>query len=250
MILSRAKEHFRRGGARELTVAALASLLRRPLPVRVRVPGTDRGVTLRLRTSDLWTFDEIFGRREYEVPLPPDTRTIIDAGANIGLASVYFAMRFPQARILALEPEPENFHWLCRNVAPFRGVVPVRAALWSEDTSLALSDPGRGAWAFQVGARTSERPNALVEGRTLPTLLREHGMEGVDVLKVDIEGAEAEVFAASGAWIEAVRSIVIELHEGAAPGCSDGFDRATSEFPHRWRRGENLVVAREAHPWP
>jgi FkbM family methyltransferase len=222
----------------------------------------DRSVRLRLRTSDLWTFDGIFVRREYDVPLPEDTRVVVDAGANVGLAALYFAWRFPAARVLALEPDPENFAQLCRNVAEEDRIEPVRAALWGREGRVRLTDPGGGAWALRTkevrdgrngGRREAEEgggDGGAVRAVTLDTLLRSHDVERVDVLKLDIEGAEREVLAGASAWMDRVRAVVAELHESLAPGATAAFQAAVADFPFRWARGEYRVAAREGHPWP
>jgi FkbM family methyltransferase len=215
-----------------------------------------------VRTSDLWTFDGIFVRREYDVPLPEDTRLVVDAGANVGLTALYFAWRFPAARVLALEPDPENFAQLCRNVAGEDRIEPVRAALWGREGRVRLTDPGQGAWALRTeeirgygrgrreGAGGECRDRGPVPAVTLEALLASHGLDRVDVLKLDIEGAEREVLAGASAWMDRVRAVVVELHESLAPGATAAFQAAVADLPFRWARGEYRVAAREGHPWP
>lgn len=250
-MLGRFSQHYRRAGARGVLRALHAKVVRRPLELAVRVPGSPHRLSVRLRSSDLWTFDEIFDRREYDLPLPPEPRTIIDAGANIGLAAVYFAIRFPGARILALEPEARNYDLLCRNVAPYPHVEPLRAALWHEASTLDLTDPGEGEWAYRAGG---DAPAGAVLTRvpafSVADLMRDRGWDRIDVLKVDIEGAEREVFAHAAAWVDDVDAIIVELHEAIAPGCGAAFREATAGFAHRWEHGENVVVGRADHPWP
>ena len=69
----------------------------------------------------------------YDSGFRPAPRVVVDAGANIGLSTVFFANKFPQAKIVAIEPEPSNFAMLRDNVAPYPNVTPVQAALWKED---------------------------------------------------------------------------------------------------------------------
>ena len=73
----------------------------------------------------------------------------MDAGANIGLASILFANRFPQAKIFAIEPEHDNFNLLADNVCTYDNIVPLHAALWGENATIHLTDPGDGAWGFR-----------------------------------------------------------------------------------------------------
>lgn len=75
--------------------------------------------------------------------------------------------------------------------------------------------------------------------------MAEFGIDYVDVLKIDIEGAEREVFKTCSPWIKKVGTIVIELHDRFVPGCTDCFREATADFPFHRERGELTIVARE-----
>src|SRR5688500_19248701 len=88
-------------------------------PVAVTAPHTGVTVLVRPNTSDVWTFEKIFISREYDLSfVDVDPRTIVDVGANVGYASVYFASKYPRARIIAVEPEATDFALLKRNTAP------------------------------------------------------------------------------------------------------------------------------------
>jgi FkbM family methyltransferase len=94
---------------------------------------------------------------------------IIDAGANIGLASVYFASRFPNARILAIEPERKNFEILVKNVERYPNVQPILGALWGERAEVEVVDRGLGNWGFMIEASSdSERPKDPATRRSKP----------------------------------------------------------------------------------
>jgi FkbM family methyltransferase len=170
-------------------------------------------------------------------------RTIVDAGANIGLTSVFFARRFPEATILAVEPEESNHSVMLRNVAPYPNVVPIRAALWGEDAVIHVENPGLGKWGFRTRG-TSREAIGTVRGMTIDTLMREHGMGYLDILKLDIEGSERKVLSASSSWIDRVGMIVAEMHDRYEGGCSRAFYKATSEFEWEWTKGENLFAVR------
>ena len=66
----------------------------------------------------------------------------------------------------------------------------------------------------------------------------------IDILKIDIEGAEKEVFSDTSAWIEKVDSIIIELHERMKPGCISSFYAGSRGFNKEWRQGENIYLSR------
>ena len=170
---------------------------------------------------------------------------VVDAGANVGLAAVWFAHKYPGARIVALEPDPENAALLRLNTSRHPEVEVLEAALWREDTTLDLLDPGGGSWSMQV-RESDEAPAALgrVEALSMPTVLERFGIERVGLLKVDIEGAELELFDDASAWIDRVDAIAVELHDRFRPGCSRRFFDATTAFPVSVQRGENTFVLR------
>ena len=124
--------------------------------------------------------------------MPVIPSLIIDAGANVGLSAVFFANKYPAAKIIALEPEVSNFAVLKRNAAPYPQIDCRQVALWKEETTLQLNDPGDGNHAFQTAEQKNGAPG--VRAVTVATLLREAKAAGPVILKIDIEGAEREVF--------------------------------------------------------
>jgi FkbM family methyltransferase len=207
----------------------------------VSFPESGQRLALRLGTTDVGVFMQVFVYDQYGVGLARAPSVIVDAGANVGMSAVYFAQRHPDAKIIAIEPEPENFRLLVRNARPFPNIVPVQAALWNHDGTVAIHDTGRGGWGMRVA---EDAAGAAVKSIRLDTLLRDHGITHVDLLKVDIEGAECEVFEDAATWIDRVSVVCTELHDGFRPGCSEIFERATNGFPLRWQRGELTCVAR------
>lgn len=204
-------------------------------------------VHLRLRTSDFRIYGQVMGREEYALPLGQPPRVIVDAGANIGLSAVYFANRYPAASILAIEPEAANYGLLCKNVAAYPQIVPIRAALWDVPTTAALV--GQPGLYGAVRVQMTEQPlpgtgMGEVATVTLTQLMADYQLDYVDLLKMDIEGAEQKVFAAAAPWIGQVNVIIAELHDRLYPGCALSFYAATRGFDCAWRRGEHIIVAR------
>jgi FkbM family methyltransferase len=212
--------------------------------VTVPVPGSTALVTLRLGTSDIAMFDQAFRRAPFAWTFAEPPQTIVDAGAYIGLSAVKLAARYPGALIIAVEPDAENFELLTKNTASFPNVRPVRAALWTHSGEISLADPGRGAWGLQVTEpdSTGERIRAI----TLDELLREHDLAQVDLLKMDIEGSEKEIFADPESWLPAVRAIYAVLHDKLKDGCSEAFFAAVGDFRVEQRRGDIVFVTRVA----
>jgi FkbM family methyltransferase len=204
---------------------------------------------IRVRTSDYSCYRQIFVDQEYAFETCRHPLVIIDAGANIGLASIYFANRFREARIFAIEPERSNFRILSRNCEPYEQITAIDAALWHENTEVQLVDPGTGKWGFMseaVGRKggSTRRDHHLARGLTVDHLFDKYEIDHVDILKIDIEGSEKEVFSERPTWLHKVDTLVIETHDWLRPGCERSVNLATSDFDDRWRLGENQIITR------
>lgn len=207
-------------------------------PPRIRKP-----VHLRLRTSDESTYKQILLDGAYAFDLPFSPKVIVDAGANIGTTSIYFTHKYPEAKIIAIEPEVSNFAMLARNVRPYPAIVPVHAALWNRDGEIGVSEPdpatgAKGNWAFV----THEGQGVKVRAVTMRTLMMEMQIQAIDLLKIDIEGAEKEVFE-SADWIGSIRCLMVELHDRFRPGCSEAVNSVTQGFS-KLQRGETTLFVR------
>lgn len=199
-----------------------------PKELKVTSTSLTKPISLRMRTSDEMVFFEII-RGEYDFDLGFCPKVIIDAGANIGMTSIYFANKYPTATVVAIEPEASNFNILRKNTGLYPKIIPVQAALWNHDGQIAVGDrSSQGNWAFVAGENTK---GPRVRAVTLKTLIDELKLPSIDLAKIDIEGAEMELFE-DISWISGVRCIMIELHEDLRPGCTalvtkslDGFER-------------------------
>ncbi len=214
----------------------------------VSLPDLKHPVYLRPGTSDPKVFNQLFVQGEYEgVNLTFSPKTIIDGGANIGLAAVFFAHRYPDAQILAVEPETGNVEMLRKNTAPYPTIQVIQAGIWSRSTYLnILDDPeGEGSWAFTV-VETDRPTNLSVKALSVADLIRAAGWKGADLVKLDIEGSEKEVFSANTAdWLPHTRALIVETHDRTKPGCSEALFAAMAPYAHRHERiGEYEVLER------
>lgn len=205
---------------------------------------------LRLPSSDISTYRQIFMKKGYEFQVSQVPKVIIDAGANIGLASIYFSNKYPDAKIISIEAEKSNFDLLEQNVNRYSNITPVFAALWGEDKEINLIDPGSGKWGFRTQAKNladHDDSNVChhIQGITISTLMKQYNLNHVDILKVDIEGAEREVFKNADAWIDKVDVCIVELHDRFKPGCRESFYQATRDFENEWKQGENIYKTRK-----
>lgn len=172
--------------------------------------------TLREGSSDFSTWDEIFLEQVYRCVLQhvPACKTIVDLGANIGLATLYFAKAYPDARIVSVEADAANFALLRRNVRKLirrRRCQPIHAAAWNQDGSASLGNVRPGGYdLYQVAE--DRGGGQKVEALSMQTILQRSGFAEVDLLKVDIEGAEVQLFQGDLSWLERVNAIAIEFH--------------------------------------
>ncbi|TAF48394.1 MAG: FkbM family methyltransferase, partial [Sphingobacteriia bacterium] len=201
---------------------------------------------LRKGTSDYYTFDQVFLRDQYGIDFPFMPQTIVDAGANIGLASVYFAHRYPKAKIVAIEPSRENFQMVLKNIAAYPQVKANCMGLWNKDVYLAITNTEGVKNAFMVAETDADHPDAI-PAVSLETIMRGEGWDQIDLLKIDIEGAEKEVFSSgTDYWLPRTKAIVIELHDNMKKGCSQAVFKAISQYPFSCSlQDENLIFIRE-----
>jgi FkbM family methyltransferase len=210
--------------------------------------------------ADLGVFEQIFvaqdyslgrlrrGRelvQRYEAILSEGkTPIIIDAGANIGASVVYWAIHFPKAQIIGIEPDKANFALLRQNTQGLN-VVLHEAAIGSIEGSASLHDPGEGEWGYRTARNDAGNlPIISMNG------LLESGVAGNGapfIAKIDIEGAEADLFAANTDWVQKFDLLIIELHDWLLHGhgtsrnflkCIANLDR---DFLHI---GENIFSIR------
>jgi FkbM family methyltransferase len=211
---------------------------------KARIPNSARHVIVRLGTTDVAAFEHVFVDDEYGFSFARPPSTIIDAGANVGMSAAYFALRYPAATIVAIEPDRANFEMLGENAKLFPTIHPINAALWNHEDFVRIEDGGTGSWGKRV-AIADVFSEGTIPATTIPLLLERLAIDRVDLLKVDVEGAECEIFEDASKWIPCVDAICIELHDRFRPGCARIFEAATKEFPVKWRRGELHCVARE-----
>ena len=186
-------------------------------PVRARF-------SLREVGSDPSLFQELFVTEVYREVSDhvQDCRTIVDLGANIGLASLYFADQYPSARIVALEPFPDNYLMLQHNLKQLirQGrAKTVQAAISHSEGEIRMGMPEGSEFSQAAISRGGAVP---VQGITMEKLIAQQSLEQIDLLKVDIEGSEIDLFQGPSEWLARVRAIAIEFHGGSRE--ESGFD--------------------------
>lgn len=230
--------HRHQFGAAATLVRLFDPRVWRGRPIGVRNTSIDAVVYVRPGSSDQYVFNQVFLNKEYDLDIGQPA-FIVDAGANIGLATVLFAYRFPNATIVALEPDGDNYRVLKENTKRFPNVVAVQKALWSHRTNLRVENPEAENWEFRV----IEDDNGHIPAVGIGDVMRECGALFIDLLKLDIEGAEVEVMRSADQWIDSVGVIVAETHDRFRPGSSRAVDDAVrGRDVETQQYGENVVL--------
>lgn len=178
-------------------------------------PGTIELMGYRLRYVDLLTlcpqWDEIFVRDVYRFDTAERAPRILDCGANVGLASLSFKRRYPQARVTAFEADPDIHAALAANLAAAAAdVEAVHAAVWTEAGELEFRCEGADSGtAASLSRSTRGVVKSVPAVRLRDWLIR----EPVDLLKLDVEGAESALLADCADALHNVRHMIVEIHE-------------------------------------
>jgi len=147
---------------------------------------------------------------------------IIDCGANIGLASIWFSINFPEAIVYAIEPDRDNFQMLRKNVGEYKQVVPLLGGIWDHSAYLKIDNPDAGSAAFQVSevekfSNHDEPPSSAIRAYSVAEIFAMAKCKEALIVKVDIEGAESMLFRTNTDWLLDTRLLIIELHDWLFP---------------------------------
>lgn len=153
--------------------------------------------------------DEIFENEIYKAVFKTAEPLILDCGANIGMSVVYFKKIAPGARVIAYEPDTVNFDLLEKNTKHLSGVTNVKAAVWINEDNLEFEDVGaQGSKIASAGTDKNLKIN-IVKAVRLRDVLQQ---QKVDLLKIDIEGAEYEVIKDCKDVLQQADNIFLEYH--------------------------------------
>jgi FkbM family methyltransferase len=194
--------------------------------------GSVRRIELRRSLSDYWSYDQCIASTAFDLDRCAQGRqlrdryanmlaegrqpVILDCGANIGCSAYWFGVEFPQARILAVEPDPQNARLAESNTRRCANVRVIHGAVASIDCRMTLSNTAQGSDAF----RTKVAVAGEIQGYSIESLLQLTGARPTDLLlaKIDIEGFEQELFSQNTEWVEHAGAIIVETHDWMLPG--------------------------------
>jgi len=243
---------------------------KRGAAARIRLKGIPSDFWMRPKGSDLDVIFQIFLTQDYELswcnPYASYIREtctrirregnvplIIDAGANIGASTVWFAVNFPACQIFAIEPERKNFAMLSKNTKDYSNIRLFNAALWDRPSRLSLVYEGGTGWACRVEEGVDHKE--VVRTVTVPELLRSDAKLKPVIVKVDIEGAETALLRSHTDWVDDVPLVVFEQHDnnwewlGTWQGTGHAFFSVLARRKREYlSRGENVFAF--LHPEP
>ena len=239
-LLADARSLARLGGSRWQSAKIAACYL--GMPLKRRLPWLhSKAITLRIEfagvrrtvivsdASEMLTLKELLLEHEYELSGLGNPRVVLDLGANIGIATLMFRVRYPHARVVAVEPDPRTFEKLVRNVSADPRVITVNAAVTADPGEVAfVSDPM--SWASRL-AQPGEQGARSLPGVTLDELADRYGVGEGDLIKIDIEGAE-HIVLPGASCLSRVATLIGEVHP-TQPGAEE---RLFAELERRgWR---------------
>jgi FkbM family methyltransferase len=202
-------------------------------------------IILRKNTSDDHIFVDLFMFNELRLPIEFNPKLIVDAGAYGGYSALYYSRKYPNAKIIAIEPEQSNFDLLITNTKHLDNVTRIKAGIWHSDSYLKVVETFAKC-AFVV-KEVSEDDSYDAKAISIDSILKNSEFDTIDILKVDIEGSENELFSVnSESWIHKVNVIVIELHDRYRDGCTTAFYSAI--VPQEWDEyveGEKVILIRK-----
>jgi FkbM family methyltransferase len=154
-------------------------------------------------------------------------------------------MAYPQATIVCVEPDAENFNQLKKNTAPYKNIKAIQAGVWNTATSLSIANPSAASWSFEL--REAEGSSLGVEGVTIDMIREKFDFATIDMAKIDVEGSEKELFESGyESWLPRTKFLIIEVHDWKRKGSSKAVFSAIVHYNFSFaKKGENLIFINE-----
>lgn len=192
--------------------------------VKLYPMGLSKPVYCRVEGSDIYEYKQWLGDWAEPMRIHFTPQTIVDAGANVGFASLRFAREFPAAAILAIEPAPQNHTQFRKNCHDYPNISLECSALWPRAGRVRIRTTNVAHNAYEMVEDSQGDIVALRMG----DLMAKHQLDRIDLLKMDIEGTEKLLFDDPRAqeWLACVGMLLIETHDRSVPGCSQSLLRA------------------------
>lgn len=190
---------------------------------------------LRTFKGDIDIFYEVFLKKTYAEHLSilkKEPHIIIDLGAHIGITSTYLSLKYPEAKIYAVEASAENFEILKNNTKSFKNIVCIHAAAYFEDGFVNFSHN-----ELSYNQRISET-GISTQAISIESLKETYNLSNIDLMKIDIEGGEIELLSKNNFWLSTVENIIIEIHN---PYTAANLEKDLKPFDFKIMRDEHFV---------
>ena len=215
----------------------------------VKVPGIAHAIHMRKNTSDFDTFYQAIVHNQYKFNFGNNPQVIVDGGANIGLATIVFKNAYPHSTIISIEPDNDNFSMLLKNIHPYSNVHALKAGIWPKSGYLKVTDKYNiGKWGM-ITEEVDESTAETISTVTIDEVMKKFKVDTIDILKLDIETAEKELFARNyESWLPRVKVIIIELHDSIISGTAKPFFVAINKIFTSYKffqLGENTIIINE-----
>lgn len=215
-------------------------------------------IYLRPGNSDNIVMSKIFVDREYDLDRFPQGKAIraeyeristagkipliIDAGGNIGLAARFFALRYPKAKIVSIEPDANSCEICRKNAEEYENIEVLEAAIGAASGFVSLETEANAAWATRT--KRSEQGRPII---TVAEIKSRYPNSELLIVKIDIEGFESDLFSLNTEWVDEPTAVIIEPHDWMMPGA--GTSKALQRVMMNGDReliiiGENLAWIR------
>ena len=209
---------------------------------------TINGINLLIRsnTPDYLVAKESLLSGEYDSIELDAPKVIIDLGANIGTSALALNRRYPESKIYAVEMENENFQLLTENVSAYENIIPIHAAIAGTSGIRKIFDRGTGPWGYTITDTTNETSelSEQIQAISLDELVEKYAIDKINLLKIDIEGAEKEIFETENKWLTITDVIIAELHDRIVMGATRAFYLSTSSYRRFDIHGEKVIAYR------
>jgi FkbM family methyltransferase len=209
----------------------------------IRLKKYPHPIFLRARTTDcvLFAYIFLFDGGEYPVFKDYAPKFIIDAGANIGLATVFFKHYYPDTTVVAIEPENRNCEMFRKNTAHCKDVHLIQGGLGPDENKfMRVQNENDAFYSFRLEESADGIPEI-----TINRILAQYRPEKIDILKIDIESGEKALFTRNTDWIARVDNIFIELHDFLEEGCSKAVLSVVKGDFFLRTKGENYLFTRD-----
>lgn len=190
-------------------------------------------VTLRCIRADMQSFvntfiDPYLDKKTYF----GNAKFVVDAGANIGYTAVLYANWWPNATIVSIEPDLENYELTLLNTKNYRNIHVIHAGLWHKNAKLQIEAGQEDGFVVrEISNETTVNEQNQSDGISLDEILSRFKQNQIDFLKMNIEGSEKEVFSFNYQnWLPKTRCMLIELHDGKNKGCAKAVFNAINQY--------------------